>query len=579
MDKPKRQATSTKRATSRKKDPVTWYAERVVSGKEVAGPHVRDACARHINDLATAGERGLYWDLPSAMRAIEFFPDVLCLNGGEHEGLPFVLEPWQAFTVGSLHGWKAADGYRRFRVAYIETGKGSGKSPLAAGMGLYGMVADGEARAEIYSAATKRDQAAILFRDAVAMVDMSPALAARITKSGTKGKEFNLAYLKNGSFFRPISADEGQSGPRPHMGLLDEIHEHRNGNVVEMMRAGTKGRNQAMIFMITNSGTNKVSVCWEYHKYGAEVCAGTRIDDSFFAYICALDEGDDPFKSEKCWPKVNPSLGVTIQHKYLREQVLQARGMPAKESTVRRLNFCQWVEAESPWISGHVWMQCADDFDHALLEDRRCWGGLDLSSTQDLTAFVLAFEPSEADPYWRLLPHFWLPGEGLYDKGDQDRVPYIAWRDAGHLNTTPGRGISKLYVLQEISNICAPYNVQHIAYDRWRIEDCISLIDDHGLTIPPLKKFGQGYQDMAPALDEFERLLINQELRHQDNPVMTWCAANAITSSDPAGNRKVAKDKATGRVDGVVAAIMAIGISIKKDDEADKSPVVWGARA
>jgi len=230
-------------------------------------------------------------------------------------------------------------------------------------------------------------------------------------------------------------------------------------------------------------------------------------------------------------------------------------------------------DAESSWISRHVWMQCADNFDLALLEDRRCWGGLDLSSTQDLTAFVLAFEPSEADPFWRLLPHFWLPGEGLYDKGDQDRVPYIAWRDAGHLNTTPGRVINKLYVLREISNICAPYNVQRIAYDRWRIEECLSL-SKYNTTFPQLKGFGQGYKDMAPALDEFERLLINQELRHQDNPVMTWCAFNAITSSDPAGNRKVAKDKATGRVDGIVAAIMAIGISIKKNDEADKSPVV-----
>lgn len=568
-----------RRATSRKKDPVTWYAEQVSTGKLVAGPHVRDACSRHLRDMKNGHERGLVWDLDGAMRAIGFFQDVLCLNGGDFEGAPFILQPWQAFVVGSIFGWKASDGFRRFRVAYVETGKGSGKSPLAAGIGLYGMVADGESRAEIYAAATKRDQAQILFRDAVAMVDLSPGLNARISRSGTKGKEFNLAYLKTGSFFRPISADDGQSGPRPHMGLLDEIHEHRNGNVVEMVRAGTKGRKQALIFMITNSGTNKQSVCWEYHEYGAQVCAGTREDDSFFAYICALDEGDDPFKSEACWAKVNPSLGITIHHKYLREQVTQARGMPAKESTVRRLNFCQWVEAESPWISGHVWMQCAETADHQLLAGRRCWGGLDLSSTQDLTAFVLAFEPTEADPLWRLVPYFWLPGEGLYDKGEQDRVPYIAWRDAGYLSTTPGRGISKLFVLQEISNICAQFDVQSIAYDRWRIEDLISLIDDHGISIPTLKKFGQGYQDMAPALDEFERLLINREMRHPNNPVMTWCAANAITSSDPAGNRKVAKDKATGRVDGVVAAIMAIGNSIKKDDESDKVPMVWGAQA
>lgn len=560
-------ATTTKTQRKRISDPVTAYAKSVVSGKTIAGPHVRDACRRHLSDLEQAAQRGFFFDLESATRAIGFFRDVLRLNGGEFEGQPYELLDWQCFIVGSLFGWKNIDdGYRRFRVAYIETAKGSGKSPLAAGIGLYGMMADKEPRAEIYAAATKKDQAMILFRDAVAMVDQSPALASRLVKSGTGQSVWNLAYHDTGSFFRPVSADDGQSGPRPHIALLDEIHEHKSPTVVEMMRAGTKSRRQALIVMITNSGANKTTVCWHYHDYVAKVCAGQLQDDSIFGYVCAVDEGDDPLKDEKCWHKANPSLKHGIPGiKYLREQVLAARGMPSKESIVRRLNFCQWTEAESPWIGGQVWFGCAPepDFNEKLLLNRRCWGGLDLSSTQDLTAFVLLFEPTDADPHWRIKPHFWLPADGLTEKEEKDRVPYRAWVNSGHLNALPGRAINKQAVLHKLIELSATYDIQEIAYDRWRIEDLKALIEQEGATLPPLVAFGQGFKDMAPAVDELERLLVDKLVRHDANPVLTWCAANAVIDTDPAGNRKVTKERATGRVDGIVAAIMAAGTSLK----------------
>lgn len=526
---------------------------------------MRDACRRHLKDLEEGAARGLYFDLDKALRAIGFFADVLRLNGGEFEGKPYELLDWQAFIVGGLFGWIGADGYRRFRSCYVETGKGSGKSPLAAGIGLYGMMADAESGAEIYAAATKKDQAMILFRDAVAMVDHSPELQRRITKSGTGLNVWNLAWLEKRSFFRPIASDDGQSGPRPHISLLDEVHEHKDGYVIEMLKAGQKSRRQPLQFAITNSGTNKQTVCWDYHEYGAKVCAGQMQDDTFFAYICALDEADDPFKSEKCWAKANPSLRHGLPGmRYLREQVAQARGMPSKESIVRRLNFCQWVEAESPWIGGDVWFGCEEKFDSAALYGRRCYGGLDLSSTQDLTALVLLFEPTPDDPFWRQLEWFWLPGDGLYDKADKDRVPYVVWRDAGHLGTTEGRAINKLAVVRQLSEIAASYDLQAVAYDRWRIEDLKMILDQEGISLP-LAPFGQGFKDMAPAVDEYERRLLNKLVRHRGNPVMTWCAANAVVMTDPAGNRKVAKEKANGRVDGIVAAIMATGASMSSD--------------
>lgn len=543
-------------------DRATEYANAVVAGEILAGPHVRAACQRHLRDLVEGPARGLVWDLAAAQRAIGFFEEVLCLNGGDYEGKPFDVLLWQAFIIGSLFGWKGADGYRRFRVAYVETAKGSGKSPLAAGIGLYGLTSDGEARAEIYAAATKKDQAQILFRDAVAMVDQSPLLRSRIEKSGGAMREFNLSYLPTSSFFRPVSADDGQSGPRPHIALLDEVHEHKGPHVVEMLRAGTKSRRQALIFMITNSGTDKRTVCWDYHDYGAKVSAGSLTDDSFFAFICALDEGDDPFKDEACWGKANPSLAHGIPGmKYLREQVTQARGMPSKEATIRRLCFCEWTEAASPWISADLWFACQPKPPPTLasLYGRTGVAGLDLSSTQDLTSLVVALDPTDDDPIARIIPYFWLPGDALHEKAERDRVPYLAWRDAGYLEAVPGRAINKLFVLRRLAEVSAMFDLREIAADRWRVEDYEALIEQEGLSLPPFFKFGQGFKDMGPAVDEFERLLLDQLLAHDGNPVMTWNAANAVTDEDPAGNRKLSKQRATGRIDGIVAGVMAVG--------------------
>jgi len=554
-------------------DRATQYAHRVLLGEIIAGPHVRDAAARHLRDLTEAPARNLRWNIEAATWAIAFFEETLCLNGGAYEGQPFLLDDWQAFIVGSIYGWQRFDAQlngwvRRFRVAYVETAKGSGKSPLAAGVGMYGLTADGEARAEIYAAATKRDQAMILFRDAVAMRQHSPALQQRLMTSGTGENVWNLAYTATGSFFRPISADDGASGPRPHVALLDEVHEHKTAQVVEMLRAGTKSRRQALIFMITNSGAGKTTPCGIYHDYGCEVAAGKRVDDAFFAFVCGIDEGDDPLLDESCWPKANPSL----QHRnlpglqYLREQVTEARGMPAKEALVRRLNFCQWTAALNPWLSGHVWDPCQQDFMLEQLRGRRAYAGLDLSSTTDLTALVLLVEPDNSGDPWLILPWCWLPTEGLEDRIKRDRVDYRAWADAGHLELTPGRAISKRHVLQRLVQIAGQFEIVSVAYDRWRMADLVQMASDEGLTLPPLVEFGQGYKDMSPAIEAFETAILNRTVAHNAHPVLTWCAANAVTTSDPAGNRKLDKVKATGRIDLIVAAVMAYGCVVRADE-------------
>ena len=548
-------------------DAATQYAQEVVSGKRIAGPHVRGQCARHLRDMAEGHKRGLVWNVEESEKAQGFYADVLKLNGGDFEGKPFELLPWQKFVVGSLFGWQGADGYRRFRVAYIETAKGSGKSPLAAGIGMKGLVADNEPRAEVYSAATKKDQAMILFRDAVAMVDQSPELSKRLTKSGTGERCWNLAYMARGAFFRPISSDDGQSGPRPHIGLIDELHEHKTNTVVEMMRAGTKSRRQALIFMITNAGHSRMGPCWSYHEYGAKVAAGELEDDAFFPFVCGLDELDDPFSDESCWPKANPSLqdADLPGMKYIREQVVESKGMPSKEAIVRRLNFCQWTDAESPWISGEVWRGAQREFDWQDLRGRRAVAGLDLSSTTDLTALVFLVEPETDGEPWHIVPFCWLPEVELERKAETDRVPYTRWKAEGLLETTPGRAISKRYVLQRLSGLCDFFDVLMVGYDRWRIEDLKSLADSEGITLPEMKAVGQGYRDFSPALETFERMLLNGELAHNGHKVMDWCMRNAVTEQDAAENRKLSKDKATGRIDLAVAAVMAAGLTSMTD--------------
>lgn len=509
------------------------------------------------------------WDAAEAREAFRFYAEILRLNGGQFEGLPFELHESQQFIVGCLFGWKGADGYRRFRLAYVEQGKGNGKSPMVAGIGLRMLVADGEPRAEVYAFATKKDQAQILFRDAVAMVDQSPELDKILTRAGGKGREWNIADEASSSFFRTVASDDAQSGPRPHCAIGDEIHEAKSGLMIEMMRAGRKWRRQPMVLLITNSGTDRTSVCWEYHEYARKVCSGAVIDDEFFGYVCALDEGDDPFEDEACWPKANPLLDVAVTRKYLQEQVRGAKGMPSREATVRRLNFCQWVESANPWISPDVWRGATDsDYDDELLVGRKCYGGLDLSSTTDLTAFALLFEPTETDPRWRLKTWFWLPEGSVAERERRDKVPYAVWKAAGWLNTTPGAAVNKLFVLAKLVDCAAKYRIASIRFDRWRIEDLKSLMANEGVTLP-LEPFGQGFKDMAPAVSEFERLLVSGELKHDGNPVMNWNVSSAVVEMDAAENRKPTKERSTGRIDGLVAAVMAAGGALAKTPEPD----------
>lgn len=591
--KTRRKSSSPARAQSTPDDPVTAYARGVVSGEIIAGPHVRHAGARHLRDLEELPKRGFSWNPALADRVVRYFSTVLRLNGGEHEGRPFHLQSFQQFIVGSLFGWLDRDGARRFRMAYIETGKGSGKSPLAAGTGVYGLTADGESRAEVYSAATKRDQAMILFRDAVAMVDQSPALSSRIVKSGSNPC-WNLAHLASGSFFRAIASDDSQSGPRPHMGLVDEFHEHKTSIVLDMLRAGTKGRKQALIFIITNSGFDRASPCYQMHEYATKVAAGELHDESLFAYVAAVDEDDDPLTDApdpelgypRSWAKANPNIGVTFQPKYLEELVHQARGMPSQESIVRRLNFCQWVDAANPWIDGDLWRACEVEDDEWERPATPPTLGLDLSGSRDLTAQASAWLGADGVVTAELT--FWTPRDTVAERSRTDRVPFEAWVKQGHVLDAPGRTIQHDYIATHLG---AMGEVAGLAFDAFNIgffQQAMDRVGVEGWIYDPKKSptgsgimmmrhlqgFGGGTVDvdddgnplpkaslwMPASIKALRDLIMTGKLRVRRNPALTWNSASAVTESDPAGNEKWEKRKSTGRIDGIVALSMAVGL-------------------
>lgn len=593
------------------KDEATAYAIAVRDGKSIAGPHVRNACARHLEDLVNGKKRGLRWEPELVAWVLGFFRDVLRLNGGEFEDVPFNPEPWQAFVLGSLFGWLAKDRrgrwVRRFRVAFIETAKGSGKSPLAAGTGLYMLVADGEARAEVYSAATKKDQAMIMFRDAVAMVDQSPDLSGRIRKSG-RDPVWNLADLRTGSFFRPIASDDAQSGPRPHCALLDEVHEHKNATVIEMMRAGIKQRRQPLILMITNSGFDRRSVCFDRHEYGVKVASGTADDDEYFAFICAIDVGEDPLEDEPdeelgypiSWAKTNPSLEVTPGLDYLRGQVREAKGMPGKESLVRRLNFCEWVEASNPWIDGDLWRASErqpEEFpSQEELEERPCFLALDLSDKRDLTSLAAVWPDDEGGYDARTWS--WTPEDTLLERARRDNVPYDRWVDDGHLIAVPGRIIGYDFVAQFLADeLVGTFALRGLAFDPWHIDRFIEALSvrigldcwigeikrdeesawwvekDRGYAGDGLMMVrhgqgtgGGGAQErtlwMPESVNGIERVVMQGVLRVLWNPALTFASASAVLHADAAGNRKWEKQKSTGRIDPLVALCMALGLAL-----------------
>lgn len=598
------------RETSLTTDRATDYAQRVTDGEIVAGPHVRNACRRHLDDLKRTD--GIQYDDEAAARALRFLETKLFLSEGQFEGVPFRAHPSQAFIIGSLFGWKREDGSRRFRRAYIEEAKGNGKSPVAGGIGLYGLRADGEAGAEIYAAGATKEQAGVLFRDAVKMVRKSPWLEDQLRISGGPGREYNIAHLKSGSFFRPVSRETKKtgSGPRPHFALVDELHEHPDAGIIEILERGFKFRRQPLLLMITNSGSDRTTVCWDEHEHAVKVAAGNRdakdgdahylgepIDDTTFSYVCALDVGDDPLADPTCWPKANPLLGVTITHEYLAEQVEQARNIPARLNNILRLHFCTWTDAETAWMTRAALDPVLAEFDPRDHYGAPIWLGVDLSQNRDITAMAAVVKTGEVavtserdgvvqtvmKPTFDAWCEAWTPGDTLDARAMRDRTPYRKWVEGGYLHAPKGDSIRYDHVAQAVAEYVHDYDAQMLAYDRYAfrrgfepelnalgVEICCVEHPQGGTKkgkpteamIAGAKAAGTEAEGlwMPGSVRDLEDAISERRIRIRRSPVLETAIMSAVTDTDRWGNYWLAKKRSYGgKIDCAVALAMAVG--------------------
>jgi phage terminase large subunit-like protein len=543
---------------------VTKYAQDIIKGKIIANKWVRLACKRHLaddpekhNSIKKCNKRGLWFDHFQANKVINFFPKFLKFYEGDFDGLPFILTPQQKFIIGSIFGWKNKDGLRRFKTAYIEAGKGSGKTPLAAGIGLYGLSFDSEPGAEIYAAATTREQAGILFRDARLYAEASDSLNQELIID-----RHNIANPETNSFFRPVSSEhKGLDGKKPHMALIDEIHEHPTDLVVRKMSAGAKTRRQNLTFEITNAGYDRHSICFQHHEY-TEKCDKCAAEGKTIPQDGCPN--CDDWRNPKVWEKANPNMNYLGKPfmAYLKRQVAEAKAMPSQENIVKRLNFCCWTESITKWLPIDKWNACNFPVDSEALKGRDCCGGLDLSTNIDLTAWVMVFPPEKEDGLYEILCRFFLPEDNMMERVKRDKVPYDVWARQGYIKLTPGNIIDYAFIIEQIKQDMTDYQIIELAFDRWGSQKITTDLQELGFEIEgkrSLVQFGQGFASMSPPTKEVETMVLKGELAHGGNPVLAWNVSNVAIRIDPAENKKPDKEKSIERIDGAVALIMAIG--------------------
>jgi phage terminase large subunit-like protein len=541
---------------------VDAYAEAVISGGIVAGPLVRLACERHVNDRSGAG---VYrFDEARADHAIDFFETVLKLPDmldDDGRPMPFLLQPWQAFIVGSLFGWVDRQGRRRFREAYIEIGKGNGKTPLCAGIGLYGLVMDGERAAEIYAAAADQDQAQILFRDAVRIVEASPDLWPIISQSGGE-HVWKLDHKPSLSFFKTFSRESGaKSGTRPHMGLLDELHEHGTPQISIKVRAGAKRREQPLFVEITNSGFDRTSICWQHHEHSRKVVEGSLTDEQWFAYVCALDQGDNPLKDESCWSKVNPNLGVSIGYEYLRRQVANAINIQAEANTVLRLNFCVWTQADSRAIDMPKWRGCLPMPTEQELIGAPCFGCLDLGETDDFTAWGRLWVLTDGRVAVKM--RYWVPRVALERYPNR---PYQEWERMGSLGVTDGDVTDYAVVRAQILADYRALGMQAIYFDPKTARETAQILEADGVSMVQMP---QGFA-LNEGITRTLALIVSGHLCHGNEPILTWMASNLVVLTGIKGERRIAKERAADKIDGMAALVMGVQGAVVMRERVEK---------
>ena len=506
-----------------------------------------------------------YYDKEYADFAVAFI-ESLCHTKGTWAGKRFELMDWQEQIIRDLFGILKPNGYRQFNTAYIEIPKKNGKSELAAAVALLLTCGDGEQRAEVYGAAADRQQASIVFDVAADMVRMCPALNKRVKILASQKR---LIYEPTNSFYQVLSAEAySKHGFNVHGVVFDELHSQPNRKLYDVLTKGSgDARMQPLFFLITTAGTDTHSICYEVHQKAQDIIDGRKIDPTFYPVIYGADDTED-WTSPKVWKKCNPSLGETIGMDKVKTACESAKQNPGEENSFRQLRLNQWVKQAVRWMPMDKWDKCAFAVNEEQLEGRVCYGGLDLSSTTDITAFVLVFPPLDEEDKYIILPYFWIPEDTLDLRVKRDHVPYDVWERQGYLQTTEGNVVHYGYIEKFIEELGKKFNIREIAFDRWGAVQMVQNLEGMGFTVVP---FGQGFKDMSPPTKELMKLTLEQKLAHGGHPVLRWNMDNIFIRTDPAGNIKADKEKSTEKIDGAVATIMALDRAIRCGNDTSES--------
>ena len=498
-----------------------------------------------------------HYDEEKADRAVKFIEN-LCHTKGKWAGKRFWLLPWQEQLIRDIFGIVKPDGYRQFRTAFVEICKKVGKSELAAAIALYLLYADNEPSAEVYGAAADRQQASIVFDVARQMVEMSPALLKR---SKIMGATKRIVNYGNAGYYQVLSAEVGGKHGFSVSGLVfDEIHTQPNRQLYDVLTKGSSdARQNPLHFIITTAGTDRHSIAYELHTKAIDILEGRRVDPTFYPVVYGLKDDED-WEDEANWYKVNPSLGYTVDIERLRDAYREAKQNPADEITFRWLRMNQWVSSTTAWIPDQIYQRGNEEIDLKALEGRECYGGLDLSSTGDITAFVLMFPPRDEEEKYILLPFFWVPEETIPQRVKANSVPYDVWERQGYLMSTEGNVIHYDFIEKFIEELGEKYHILEIAFDRWGATQMVQDLEGMGFSVVP---FGQGYSSMSAPTKEFYKILMEGNMVHGGHPVLRWMAGNVVIDTDPAGNIKVTKARSKEKIDGIVAAIMALDRCIR----------------
>ncbi|HEL1569943.1 TPA: terminase large subunit [Streptococcus suis] len=502
-----------------------------------------------------------HYDKAKADRAVTFINN-LSHTKGKWAGKRFDLLPWQEQIVRDLFGIVKEDGNRQFLTAYIEIPKKNGKSELAAAIALYLLYADNEASAEVYGAACDRNQASIVFDVAKQMVQMSRPLEKR---SKIMGATKRIVNYSNAGFYQVLSAETGTKHGLNVSGLVfDEIHAQPNRHLYDVLTKGSgDAREQPLFFIITTAGTDRNSICYELHTKALDILNGRKKDTSFYPVVYGLSDEDD-WNDEENWRRANPSLGHTIGIDRVREAYQQALDNPAEENVFKQLRLNMWTSSSVAWIPEHVYAKGNDPIQYESLKGRSCYAGLDLSSTSDITAFVLVFPPRFEEENYIVLPFFWLPEDTLELRCRRDHVMYDVWERQGYIKTTEGNVVHYGFIEKIIEDLSEIYHIKEIAYDRWNATQMVQNLEGMGLTMVP---FGQGYKDMSPPSKELYKLMMEGKIQHGGHPVLKWMGQNVVMRQDPAGNIKPDKEKSVEKIDGIVALIMGLDRCIRHQSD------------